>query len=332
MEKVQRIDFRDLKDRTRGSFGLVLAHYGLKPVSSDDQTRIHCPFHDDEHPSCSVNLLEGIWNCHAGCGSGNLLGFVHRIEAKDGATISIRQAGLKLAAICSIEIAAGKAAQSRQESRTGAPAKEAVRPTSLGPDRVLEASGGSGDTVPKQNKPLGFKLAVVDHPYLRERGVPEALASSFGLTFAEKGIMAGRVAIPIHNAEGALVAYAGRWVGSDETIPEGEEKYKLPKGFHKSMELFNLHRVKACRHLVLAVELMGSSISDAQIALLVEHCPALRFVTVLLDGDDAGRKAAELVAGRLAWHWPVKIGALPEGLQPDTTPEAVLMHAIGRNR
>jgi DNA primase len=189
---------------------------------------------------------------------------------------------------------------------------------------------------------------VVDHPYLRERGVPEALAATFGLTFAEKGIMAGRVCIPIHNAAGELVAYAGRHVGPDETIPADEGKYKLPPAFHKNLELFNLHRVKRCRHLVIAegffgtialhghrvpaVGLMGSSISDAQIALLVHHCPNLRFVTVLLDGDEAGRKASELVAGKLAWYWPVRIGALPQDMQPDTTPLPALMHAIGRDR
>src|SRR4051794_20579132 len=129
---------------------------------------------------------------------------------------------------------------------------------------------------------------MVDHPYLRERGVPEALAATFGLTFAEKGIMAGRVCIPIHNHAGELVAYAGRWVGSDETIPEGEEKYKLPKGFQKNLELFNLHRVEHCRHLVVVegyfgairlhglrvptIALMGSSIADGGFYAKCDRC------------------------------------------------------------
>ena len=125
MEKNARIDFKDLKERTRGSFGLVLAHYGLNPVSSGDQTRIHCPFHDDERPSCSVNLLDGLWTCHAGCGSGNLLAFVHRMEAKDGANASIRQAGLTLARIAGIVL---NGAQAHQEGRRAAPAKGAVIP------------------------------------------------------------------------------------------------------------------------------------------------------------------------------------------------------------
>jgi len=46
---------------------------------------------------------------------------------------------------------------------------------------------------------------------------------------------------PDHNEQGELVAYAGRWPGDP---PEGEGKYKLPTGFHKSSVVYNLHRAK----------------------------------------------------------------------------------------
>ena len=49
--------------------------------------------------------------------------------------------------------------------------------------------------------------------------------------------MHDRIVIPIHNREGELVAYAGR------SIDGSEPRYKFPAGFHKSLELFNLHRV-----------------------------------------------------------------------------------------
>lgn len=158
--------------------------------------------------------------------------------------------------------------------------------------------------------------------------------------------MVGRVCIPIHNATGELVAYAGRWALSDEALPEGEEKYKLPAGFHKRLELFNLHRVKHCKHLVVvegffdairlhslrvpAVALMGSSISEEQIALLQQHCPALRFVSVMLDGNEPGRKAAEIVAARLARHWWARIATLPDGEEPDTVAHDQLEQLLRR--
>jgi hypothetical protein len=79
---------------------------------------------------------------------------------------------------------------------------------------------------------LGFQLTLEpDHPYLSGRGVAPELVELFGLGFCAKGSMSGRVCIPIENAEGELVAYAGRWIGQDADLPAGEEKYKLPKGF-----------------------------------------------------------------------------------------------------
>jgi DNA primase len=157
---------------------------------------------------------------------------------------------------------------------------------------------------------------------------------------------AGRICIPIENARGELVAYAGRWIGTDAELPEGEEKYKLPKGFYKALELWNLHRVRHCKHLILvegyfgamrlhglrlpAVALMGSSLSDEQVSLLGEHCPALRFVTVMLDGDEAGQKAGDIVAVRLAKHWWTRIVLLPDGTQPDTVETSALEQLLGR--
>ena len=35
-----------------------------------------CPFHEDRHPSFSVNMETGLWCCHAGCGGGNAVDFV----------------------------------------------------------------------------------------------------------------------------------------------------------------------------------------------------------------------------------------------------------------
>ena len=120
----------------------------------------------------------------------------------------------------------------------------------------------------------------------------------------------------------------------------------MPPSFHKALELFNLHRVKHCKHLVVvegffdairlhslrvpAVALMGSSISEEQGALLQQHCPALRFLTVMLDGDEAGRKQADSVAVYLARHWWVRIAALQEGEEPDTLTQGELERLLGR--
>jgi DNA primase len=213
-----------------------------------------------------------------------------------------------------------------------------------GPSERPKKATGEGKGI-RPNKPLGFSLTLdPEHPYLTERGLTPELVATFGLGYCGKGSMAGRVCIPIHNADGALVAYAGRWVGPEEDLPEGKGKYELPSGFHKGLELFNLHRAKHCKHLVVvegyfaairlhglrvpAVALMGTSVSVRQLELLA-HANA-RHVTVLLDGDEAGRAASEEVAGAIgnvAWS---RIVHLPAEAQPDTVDPAALGRLLGR--
>ena len=203
-----------------------------------------------------------VWHCFGCEAKGNVLDFVHRMEARDGAAVSIREAGLTLAEICGLPIGGETANAGRQAPRGEVgrawPVKPS-RPTSgahpRGPAGKSEASGEA--TRPAANKPLSASFlerfqANLDtgHPYLKERGIGRRVIQEFGLGVASAGIMENRLCIPIHNPAGELVAYAGRWVGDESDLPEGEDKYKLPKGFGKSLELFNLHRVKDAESLV----------------------------------------------------------------------------------
>jgi DNA primase len=131
------------------------------------------------------------------------------------------------------------------------------------------------------------------------------------------------------------VAYAGR------AIDDSEPRYKLPVGFHKSAELFNLHRVTAQEVILVegffdcmkvwqslhpfVVALMGISMSQQQDQII-----AARFkrVTILLDGDEAGRKAAEEIASRLIHRLQVRIIDLPDGKQPDELPAEELTQIL----
>src|SRR4051812_31326182 len=357
----RKVDFKALKERTRGQMPAVLAHYGITPVSQNEQTRIRCPFHDDERPSCTVNLTAGVFSCKAaGCGvEGGLLDFVQRKEAS-----SLPKAAETLASICGVAVPLldgtlrpVNGARSNDRGKTASPSSRGLNvhpgPAQREHGTVPERTAPEKVRNKPQNKALGLTLSLdleAGMPYLTARGVTREQAEAFGLGLCTTGkTIPGRLGIPIHNAVGELVAYAGRWVGAPEDIPEGEEKYKLPAGFHKSAELYNLHRAKACQTLTIVegyfgtirlfgalrvptVGLMGASVSDRQIELLKEHCPALRFVTVCLDGDEPGRKASETVAARLAAHWWVRIALLPDGMQPDTAPAEVVLATLGRTR
>src|SRR4051794_24652594 len=122
----------------------------------------------------------------------------------------------------------------------------------------------------------------------------------------------------------------------------GEERYKLPAKFQNSRVLFNLHRIAAGEHVVLVegywsairlhaldipvAALMGWSVSPEQIALLRER--GTRFVTLLLDGADTGRRGRERVLPELARSFFVSAPLLPEGEKPDTLSEQQLRELV----
>lgn len=39
-----------------------------------------CPFHDNRNPSLGWCIDNGLWTCHAGCGSGNTYQFAERLN------------------------------------------------------------------------------------------------------------------------------------------------------------------------------------------------------------------------------------------------------------
>src|SRR3954470_7168903 len=133
MTKNYRVDFEAIK--ARADFRAVLAHYGLVLLGQGEQAKVRCPFHDDERPSCSVNLERGIFHCHAGgCGvSGNVLEFVHRMETRDGATVSLRQAAVKLAGICGIALDRDSDRGKPSDGRRGRSAGKRASATSAAP-------------------------------------------------------------------------------------------------------------------------------------------------------------------------------------------------------
>jgi DNA primase len=207
---------------------------------------------------------------------------------------------------------------------------------------TLNLPDAPGESEGPINPPLSFRLKLDStHPYLAERGVSLEIAEAFGLGYCSRGMMQGRICIPIHNEAGELVAYAGRWPG-DAGWPAGEERYKLPPGFRKSHVLFNLNRVPDDDwHVVLvegffsvfrlyaidvpAVALMGCSLSDEQIELLARRT---KRITVLMDGDAAGRAARAEIVPRLAARLDVYAPLLPEGASPDTLDDDVLVGLI----
>jgi DNA primase len=100
----------------------------------------------------------------------------------------------------------------------------------LAKKRVREESKGQKQAN-EVNPPPKFELKnfTPEHPFFHERGILLATVEHFGLGFCSKGMMKDRLAIPIHNEHGQLIAYCGRAVSQDQIDKEG--KYEMPPGF-----------------------------------------------------------------------------------------------------
>ncbi|MGD0410153.1 MAG: CHC2 zinc finger domain-containing protein [Verrucomicrobiota bacterium] len=326
MPKSKFVDFRAVKAAI--TIEQVLQHYGLIDTfkRSGDSLSGPCPIHKGSNPTqFRVSLSKNVWNCFSECKhGGNALDFIAKME-----NASIHAAAHKAIEWFHLDPDAMSADSEQDAGDTPIPTDRGAQPRPAPPAPTPENSA--------PNKPLKFRLDKLaqDHPSLAARGLTLETIVDFGVGFCGKGMMADRIAIPIHNPEGEVVAYAGRFPGEP---PEGTPKYKLPQGFRKSLELFNIDRAikePPEKPLVIVegffgcmklhqlglrkvVALMGSTMSAAQEGLIKKHTNATSQAIVMLDEDEAGRAGREDIALRLARFLFVKVHAFAEeGRQPE---------------
>jgi DNA primase len=332
MPKSKFVDFKAVKAAI--TMEQVLEHYGLldKLKRSGDSLSGACPIHKGNNPTqFRVSTSKNVWNCFSECKhGGNTLDFISRME-----DVSILAAANKAIEWFHLDLEEMSASS---EPETGEPARngEVAKPRPAAKPAPVQENGAP-------NKPLQFRLDKLEreHPYLiKERGLTPETIVDFGVGFCAKGMMAGRVAIPIHNPEGKVVAYAGR---SIDEPSDDNPKYKLPPGFRKSQELFNIDRAikePADKPLVIVegffdcmkihqngwrkvVALMGSTMSATQEKLIRQHTTGHSHVIVMLDENEAGKFGREDIAAHLSTHCFVKVHtfdtpeAEPEHLFPE---------------
>ena len=300
----------------------VLGRYGLleKLRRGGDSLSGACPVHRGHNRTqFRVSIIKNCWICFGDChAGGSIVDFVSRMEK-----VGIREAGLLLQDWFNLE---------------PGNVNDAPRP------RVKEK------VIPSQketNPPLRFSLGALDgaHLYLAQRGLTTETISTFGIGCCPHGMLRGWIAIPIHDAKGQVVAYAGRWPG---TPPDEQPKYRLPRGFRKSLELFNQHRAVqenpdeplvvvegffGCMRVWQAghrrvVSLMGSRLSAAQEERIVQLAGDNGQVVLLFDEDGAGRKGRQEALERLSKHVTVSVIRLEDGQQPDSLAADELMGLI----
>lgn len=140
----------------------------------------------------------------------------------------------------------------------------------------------------------------------------------------------GKVAVRIHDLQGNPLGYCGRRLDHQAISSWG--KWCFPKNFPKKDVLYNAHRAISFRHRGIvvvecpwavmrlvqagiygAVGLLGTTLTPTQAAWLA-RAP---LVSLMLDGDPAGKKAALAIAAIIQSKTHVLIHELPKGMEPE---------------
>jgi DNA primase len=245
MEKEKNwVDYKKIKSAV--TMEMALRHYDafepLNKVSGKNALGC-CPIHQGTNPrQFSVCLSKNIWRCFGSCNTGgNVLDFISMMEGG----LSIRDSALLLKNLLM---------DSKEDVQDETPQEDSkFEQTKNDPEPVIETKDevNEEDTV---NPPLNFTLKslTADHPFFAENGIAPETVEYFSMGFCTKGVMKGRIAIPIHDHRGRLVAYCGRSVTDEQTEKEG--KYKMPKNFNRSDVVYNLNRQKEDAGTLILVE------------------------------------------------------------------------------
>lgn len=320
------VNFRELRERL--DFREVLAYYGVEvhaPRGVQHVGRCPLPGHEGTRqrtPSFSANLDKKIWRCFRCGAQGNILDFACLMERMDPEKpADLRHVALQLGNRFGI---------------ISEKPKDAAAPKKGG---VTTATG-----VAVTNAPLDFELKGLDpeHPYFAQRGLTPETVAYFGLGYCARGLMQGRIAIPLRDDKGRLIGYAGRLL-DDAQITDENPKYKFPAPrehegkrfeFSKSLFLYNGHGVAAPAEDLIIVEgfrsvwwlhqnrhpnvvgLMGANASPEQAAQIVGLVPRRGRIRILSDGNQAGRYCAEGLFRLLAPYRFVRWVQLQDGRKP----------------
>ena len=213
--KAKFIDFQTLKQEIRIEEAMPLL--GLKPAQFSDQMRSPCPAcKSGGDRALVITASKNVFYCFASGQGGDLISL----------TAHIKGIGMK-------EAAAFLAEHFQKE--------QPPKPT---PPVVTVLSNSS----PKKEKaglnPLTYLQP--EHPAVQALGISPEVAAELGIGYAPKGIMRGRIAIPIYDLNGVLKAYCGQAVG------EGMADILYPTPLHRAEHIYNAHLVQVRGSLIVA--------------------------------------------------------------------------------
>ncbi|MBK5961275.1 hypothetical protein CCR97_24160 [Rhodoplanes elegans] len=207
------VDFQELKAKV--GFDQVIQVLGLTLKKHGHQYRGCCPVHAGNDRTLVVTPPKGFY-CFAK-----------------------REGGDQIALVAHVRQCPPKEAAAFLAERTGTVQVPRTR------------NGTVPGTVPAPQQPPGtaalrpLDYLLAEHEGVQALGISPETAKEFGAGYAGKGIMRGRLAIPIHDRAGTLLAYCGRALGDQQ--PE----LTFPNNFQPEGVIFNANRATSGElHLV----------------------------------------------------------------------------------
>ncbi|MFT5284404.1 MAG: DNA primase catalytic core [Planctomycetota bacterium] len=307
-----------------------------------------CPFHQEKTPSFKVDPHSGFWKCYGACGvGGDVFSFVQRY---DGVTFG--EALDSLAQQAGVELPKGWKGKHADESARYAKLYDALERAERYYMRLLAGPSGKAAREYLEQRGLekltsetfGVGLSPVSGNPLLEFGQQEGgelLASLITAGLVRKGedrsydFFHGRLMIPIRDGRGRTVGFGGRRLDDRVDSPKYVNTPETPL-FHKSRLIYGLDRatkaIRTSRHLILVegytdvmaahqvgcghvAAVLGTSTTEDH-AGLVRRTGARR-VTLVFDGDDAGRRATfRALEGLLPLQLELDVLRLPAGNDP----------------
>jgi len=307
-----------------------------------------CPFHDERTPSFKVDPRRGTWRCYGSCGTGgDVIGFVEKSD-----NVPFREAVEILAARCGVDLPK-KSGASRERDEQLDPLRAALEfacrfyrgelatPEGRASARYLSERGlqaATGEAFSIGHAPASGQALV---SALRAANVPLEAAERAGLVRrTDQGraydFFRGRLVIPIRDLHGAVVGFGARRLDDrDESGPKYINTAETEL-FHKGRLVYALDRalpeVRKRGHVVLVegytdvmaahqcgvgnvVAVLGTATTEDHAALL--RRTGARRISLVFDGDDAGRKAAwRALNGLLHLELDIDVVPLKGGVDP----------------
>ncbi|MBX5484705.1 MAG: DNA primase, partial [Myxococcaceae bacterium] len=328
---------------------VVSRHVELKKSGKSYKGR--CPFHQEKSASFYVTPEIRRFKCFGCQAGGDAIAFIQRYLGKtfvDSVRDLAREAGVDL------EAAVDPSAKERQQLKEATDlAAEHFKQRLWDPEKgrrareYLASRGVSEQTA----RTFGLGWAPMDFSDLTDRlykaGMLEWGLGAGLVKRRESGdgyydAFRSRLMIPIRSPEGRTIAFGGRYLEVEPTpkdrTPPKYLNSRESRLYNKSEVLFGMDQardeIRRTRTAVLvegyfdciALHDVGvkNTVALCSTALTAQHMALLgrseaRELVLLLDGDEAGRKAVERLAGAiLAAGFSSRVATLPDGEDPDT--------------